>query len=77
MSKLNLTKKDFIFHAGTYFSNNELRSHGGRVLNFTSIGNKFKDIRQKILSNIRKLNWSKGFYRRDIGWKVINKNENN
>ena len=77
MNKLNLTKKDFIFHAGTYFSNNELRSHGGRVLNFTSIGNKFKDIRQKILSNIRKLNWSKGFYRRDIGWKVINKNENN
>ena len=28
--------------------------------------------RDKSLYNINKLNWSDGFFRRDIGWKVIN-----
>ena len=42
----------------------------------TSIGNNFLKIRKKIISNIKRLNWKNGFYRSDIGWKVINKNEN-
>ena len=55
---------------------NEIRSDGGRVLNITSIGNNFKNIRRRIISIIKNLNWTQGFYRKDIGWKVINKNEN-
>ena len=51
-------------------------SSGGRVLNITSIGNNFLKIRKKIISNIKRLDWKNGFYRKDIGWKVINKNEN-
>ena len=58
------------------FLNNELRSNGGRVLNITSTGNNFLKIRKKIISIIKKLNWKDGFYRKDIGWKVIKKNEN-
>ena len=27
------------------------------------------------LNNLKKLNWKKGFYRKDIGWREINKNE--
>ena len=45
-------------------------------MNFTSIGNNFYKIRKKIIFQIKNLNWKKGFYRRDIGWKVIKKNEN-
>ena len=71
------SKKDFIYHAGTKIVKDELRSNGGRVLNVTSVGKNFSKIRKKILSNIRRLKWNYGFYRRDIGWKVINKNENN
>ena len=77
IDKIKLSKKDFIYHAGTKISGGELRSNGGRVLNVTSIGKNFLKIRNKILTNIKKLKWNYGFYRRDIGWKVINKNENN
>ena len=70
-----LSKSDFIYHAGTKINNGELKSTGGRVLNVTSIGNNFLKIRNKIILIIKKINWKKGFYRKDIGWKVIDKNE--
>ena len=44
---------------------------GGRVLNFVSLSNDFKKARLSIINKIIKLNWSGGFYRRDIGYKVI------
>jgi len=62
--------------AGTKYIDDKIVSSGGRVLNVTSIGNNFLKIRKKIISNIKRLNWKNGFYRSDIGWKVINKNEN-
>ena len=71
IEKLILSKNDFIYHAGTKFSNNQLFSNGGRVLNVTSVGANFYDIRKKIISIIKKLNWKEGFYRKDIGWRVI------
>ncbi len=77
INKFKTSQKDFIFHAGTQLYKNELRSNGGRVLNVTSIGSSFLEIRKKIISNIKKLNWKEGFYREDIGWRVINKNANN
>ena len=77
INKIKLSKKDFIYHAGTKITNDELRSNCGRVLNVTSVGKSFLKIRKKILTNIRRLKWNYGFYRSDIGWKVINKNENN
>jgi phosphoribosylamine--glycine ligase len=71
INKIKLTKNDYIYHAGTYYKSNYLFSNGGRVLNLTTIGKNFKKIRKKIISNLKKLNWKKGFYRKDIGWKVI------
>ena len=76
INKIKLSQKNFLYHAGTKLSNGDLLSEGGRVLNVTSVGNNFCKIRNKIISNIKKLNWKYGFYRKDIGWKVINKNEN-
>ena len=76
LNKIKLLNKDFIYHAGTKNFKDEIRSDGGRVLNITSIGNSFNNIRKRIISIIKNLNWTQGFYRRDIGWKVINKNEN-
>ena len=73
LDKLKLSKNHYIYHAGTKFLNNELRTCGGRVLNVTSTGASFLAIRNKIISNIKKINWKEGFYRKDIGWKVINK----
>ena len=73
LNKIKLTSSSYIYHAGTYFFKNKLRSNGGRVLNFTSMGSDFKIIRKNIITYIKKLSWKKGFYRKDIGWKVINK----
>jgi phosphoribosylamine--glycine ligase len=74
INKIKISKNDYIYHAGTKFKNNKLLSNGGRVLNITSVGKNFLNIRKKIISIIKKLNWKDGFYRKDIGWRAINKN---
>ena len=71
LKDLGYNKTSFIFHAGTKFIGNELFSNGGRVLNITSTGKIFKNIRKNILKNIKKINWKEGFFRKDIGWRVI------
>ena len=73
LDKVILKKNEFIFHAGTKIKNKFLISNGGRVLNIVSIGKNFKEIRRNIFKIIKKINWKYGFFRRDIGWKVINK----
>ena len=76
LNKIKLSKTEFIYHAGTKFENGNVLSNGGRVLNVTSTGNSFLKIRKKIIKIIKRLNWKTGYFRKDIGWKVINKNEN-
>ena len=76
INKIKLLKTDYIYHAGTKLVMNKLKSNGGRILNITSIGNSFFKIRNKIILIIKKLNFKNSFYRKDIGWKVIDKNEN-
>jgi phosphoribosylamine--glycine ligase len=71
LKKINLNKKTFLFHAGTTFKNNSLVSNGGRVLSIVVLGDTFAKIRIKILEVIKKINWKYGFFRKDIGWKVI------
>ena len=76
LDEINLTKKDFLYHAGTISKNGNIFSNGGRVLNITSTGNSYFYVRKKIISIIKRLNWKDGFFRKDIGWKVIKNNEN-
>ena len=71
LNKIKDSKNTFIFHAGTKLVQNKFISIGGRVLNITSTGKSFKNIRKNIFKTIRKINWKKGFIRKDIGWRVI------
>jgi len=71
LKKIKFTKKSFIFHAGTIFKNNLLLSNGGRVLNIVVLGCNFSKIRNQIFKIIKKINWKYGFFRKDIGWRVI------
>ena len=73
LKKLNLDKNDYIFHAGTKKNNGDIFSNGGRVLNFVTISSSYKDSRKKVLKLINNLNWSNGFFRKDIGFKIIDK----
>ena len=71
LEKIKMDSKSLIFHAGTKIKNKSLVSHGGRVLNIVVLGSAFSNIRKKIFKIIKKINWKHGFYRKDIGWRVI------
>ena len=69
--KLNLDENNYLFHAGTEKQDKKICAVGGRVLNFVSISKSYSAARKNIYENLEKLNWEKGFYRKDIGYKVI------
>tara|TARA_S200000501_G_scaffold362400_1_gene391843 strand:+ start:472 stop:1734 length:1263 start_codon:yes stop_codon:yes gene_type:complete len=71
LKKMNLKENEFIFHAGTKFFNNQVLSNGGRVLNFVIRSKEFNESRDKIFKLIDQLDWKDGFFRKDIGYKVI------
>ena len=71
LKSVNLQSQDYLFHAGTTKKNGEVYATGGRVLNFVSLSDDFNDAKIKIQRNLDNLNWSGGFYRKDIGYKVI------
>jgi len=73
LKNLILNKNNFIYHAGTKISNDAIHAVGGRVLNFVSISDNYLDCRNEAINLIEKLNWKNGFYRSDIGFKVIDK----
>jgi len=77
LTKATSDKNNQIFHAGTYEKNNKVFSNGGRVLNITSAANNLLEARNKSLNNLEKINWTDGFFRKDIGWRAIKKDENN
>ena len=73
INKIKDSKHLFIIHAGTKLNNGDIYSSGGRVLNIVSKGQNFNQIRKKIIKLIKKINWKNGFYRKDIGWRIIEK----
>jgi phosphoribosylamine--glycine ligase len=64
-------ESNYLFHAGTVQKDNKVYAIGGRVLNFVSLSDDFSESKNKVMQNLNKLNWSGGFYRKDIGYKVI------
>ena len=73
LNNLKLNNNDFIFHAGTKEEENEIFSNGGRVLNFVSLSSSFKNSRERAIKLINQLNWKNGFFRKDIGFKIVDK----
>ena len=71
LKSVNLQSDDYLFHAGTSRKDEEVYATGGRVLNFVSLSDDFNDAKMSIQRNLDSLNWSGGFYRKDIGYKVI------
>ena len=71
VNEIQNTKNDFLFHAGTKIENDKIYAIGGRVLNFVSVSDDFNIAKDNIIKNLDKLNWTGGFYRKDIGYKVL------
>ena len=73
LSNILCDKNNQIFHAGTYEKNGKTISNGGRVLSVTSLDENLAVARDKCLTNLKKINWTDGFFRQDIGWRAIKK----
>jgi len=71
LDKIKYNHNEHCYHAGTKIIKNEVYSVGGRVLNFVSVSESFKESRKKIFKMLDLLNWENGFFRKDIGYKVI------
>ena len=72
LDKIKLKDSEYCYHAGTKEYENKVYAIGGRVLNFVSMSNNFLESRNQVLKLIKMLNWNEGFFRKDIGYKVIN-----
>jgi len=71
LDKMKLNENDYLFHAGTENKNEKIYAIGGRVLNFVTLSDNFKSAKKLIYKNLSQLNWAGGFYRKDIGFRVI------
>ena len=71
LEKIKLNKHEYIFHAGTLKKDNTVYAIGGRVLNLVALSDEFIIARQIIHKKLDELDWQGGFYRKDIGYKVI------
>ena len=71
LNKIKNDKNNFMFHAGTISKNDKIFANGGRVLNFVSISESYLEARKSAIDKIEDLNWGGGFFRKDIGFKVI------
>ena len=71
LEDFKIKENQFIFHAGTKISDQKFFSNGGRVLNFVSVNDDFKLARDNSIKLIENLDWENGYYRKDIGFKVI------
>jgi phosphoribosylamine--glycine ligase len=59
------------FHAGTKADGGNTLANGGRVLSITARGDTLKDAQERAYSELDKVDWEGGFYRRDIGWRAL------
>ena len=73
LDKIKFDSNEYCYHAGTNINQELIYATGGRVLNFVCLSEDFLKARTKIIDTINSLNWDGGFYRKDIGYKVINK----
>ena len=71
IDQIKLPEDCYIFHAGTKIDNSIIYSNGGRVLNFVIKSTNLKESRDQAINLIKILNWENGFFRKDIGYKII------
>jgi phosphoribosylamine--glycine ligase len=71
LENITLNSNNYIFHAGTLKKENKIFAVGGRVLNFVSLSENFSESKKNVYGIINNLDWKDGFFRKDIGYKVI------
>lgn len=64
-----------VFHAGTRRDGAHILANGGRVLGVTALGATIGEARRRAYGTIARIDWPEGFYRSDIGWRAITREE--
>ncbi|WOI57421.1 phosphoribosylamine--glycine ligase [Palleronia sp. LCG004] len=65
------TSSRMVFHAGTAMSEGHVVAAGGRVLSVTARGTDLREARDRAYEMCAAIDWTDGFYRRDIGWRAL------
>ncbi|MDP5207260.1 phosphoribosylamine--glycine ligase [Alishewanella sp. SMS8] len=60
-----------VFHAGTELVGNDVVTNGGRVLCATALGNSVTEAQQAAYQLVTKIHWDNVYYRHDIGYRAI------
>ncbi|MBI4372598.1 MAG: phosphoribosylamine--glycine ligase [Candidatus Omnitrophica bacterium] len=64
----------YVFHAGTTRDlSGKVTTSGGRVLTVSALGESFKQARDLAYQTVEKISFQGGFYRKDIGKRVLEK----
>jgi phosphoribosylamine--glycine ligase len=71
--KTNTDEDTKIFHAGTMEKNDEIVTAGGRVLCVTALGKNVCEAQKKAYSEVAKIQCDGMFFRKDIGYRAINR----
>jgi phosphoribosylamine--glycine ligase len=58
-----------VLHGGTREVDDAIFADGGRVLTITALGSDLAEARQRAYAGVDRIEWSDGFFRRDIGWR--------
>ena len=60
-----------VFHAGTKLDGDDVVTAGGRVLCATALGNSVSEAQQQAYELAAQIDWKDVFYRKDIGYRAI------
>jgi phosphoribosylamine--glycine ligase len=64
-----------VFHAGTAREGARLTAVGGRVLGVTARAASVSEARRRAYAAVARIDWPEGFYRTDIGWRAIEREQ--
>jgi len=64
-----------VFHAGTAKKDGAIVNAGGRVLGITILADSVKEAQIAVYKALGKLDWKGGFYRKDIGYRAVQREE--
>ncbi len=66
-----------VFHAGTAEKDGKIVTAGGRVLCATALGNSVSEAQQRAYALTKQISWDGVFYRHDIGYRAIAREQKN
>jgi len=62
-----------VFHAGTDIKESQVITTGGRVLCVCALGETIQEAQKKAYQEAERIHWRGSFYRKDIGYRAINR----